>query len=84
MAAVLFILLLPLSMPKINNHVVKAMIMHCLAIIGKTKVEIKFNSKMIIYYKIRKRLRCYRCERYNNVYVPCLINRVRLSVAKYF
>lgn len=28
------------------------------AIIGKTKVEIKFNSKMIICYKIRKRLSC--------------------------
>jgi hypothetical protein len=31
--------------------------MHGWAIIGKTKVEIKFYRKMIIYYKIRKRLR---------------------------
>jgi len=84
MAAVLFILLPPLSMPKFNKYVVKVIIVYCRAIIGKTKVEIKFNSKMIIYYKIRKRLRCCHCERYNNVYVPCIINRQRLSVAKYF
>jgi len=63
-------------MLKINNHVAKVMIMHCRAIIGKTKVEIKFNSKMIIYYKIRKRLRYDYCKRSNNVYVPCLINRL--------
>lgn len=80
----LFILLIPLSMSNSNTHIVKAMIVHCRAIIGKTKVEIKFNSKMIIYYKIRKRLRyCYHSDS-DSVYVPCLTNRQWLSVAKYF
>lgn len=71
-------------MSNLNNHVVKAIIMHSRAIIGKTKVKIKFNSKMIIYYKIRKRLRYRYYKRSDNVYVPCLTNRQWLSVTKYF
>jgi len=71
-------------MSNCNNHIVKVTITHCRAIIGKTKVEIKFNNKMIIYYKVRKRLRyCYYgcCI---NLYVPCLTNRQQLSVTKCF
>jgi hypothetical protein len=69
-------------MSNFNNHIAKVMIMHCRAIIGETKVKIKFNSKMIIYYKIRKRLRYSYYKRSDSVYVPCLTNRQWLSVAK--